>query len=195
MAYKKMNKEELVTENRRYVEAVAKQYLNQGLTLEQLIEEGNKGLVAAAERYDANKGYKFISYAVWLVRMSILQALAAVQRGEPIPEKYVPREFKGKDPNYELLEKLCNMKCIIKDKTLDDNMHYGTFQDLDEMVDSTEVRHRIRIASLGYGLDKLKDDPDPLVRVEVAKLGYYRSQFIQDPSPIVRKAVESWEEE
>ena len=49
MAYKKMNKEELFTENRRYVEAVAKQYLNQGLTLEQLIEEGNKGLVKAAD--------------------------------------------------------------------------------------------------------------------------------------------------
>ena len=193
MAYKKMNKEKLVTESRRYVEAVAKQYLNKGLTLEQLIKEGNKGLVAAAERYDANKGYKFISYAVWLVRMSILQALAAVQRGEPIPAKYVPREFKGKEHKYELLERVRKMKCIIKDKVLDDEMHYGTFQDLDEMVDSTEVRHRIRIASLGYGLDKLKDDPDPLVRVEVAKLGYYRSQFIQDPSPIVRKAVESHE--
>ena len=73
--------------------------------------------------------------------------------------------------------------------------YYGTFPDFDEMVDSIDVKHRIRIASLGYGLDKLKDDPDPLVRAEVAKLGYYRSQFIQDPSTIVRKAVESWEEE
>ena len=86
MAYKKMNKEELVTENRRYVEAVAKQYLNQGLTLEQLIEEGNKGLVKAADLYDESKGTSFIAYAVWWVRKSILQALAATQQGEPIPD-------------------------------------------------------------------------------------------------------------
>ena len=69
------NQSKLVAENRRYVETVAKQYLNQGLTLEQLIEEGNKGLVAAAEWYDASKGYAFISYAVWWVRQSMLQAL------------------------------------------------------------------------------------------------------------------------
>lgn len=69
------NQSKLVAENRRYVETVAKQYLNQGLTLEQLIEEGNKGLVAAAERYDASMGYAFISYAVWWVRQSMLQAL------------------------------------------------------------------------------------------------------------------------
>ena len=83
MAYKKMNKEELFTENRRYVEAVAKQYLNKGLTLEQLIEEGNKGLVKAADLYDESKGSSFIAYAVWWVRKSILQALAETQQDEP----------------------------------------------------------------------------------------------------------------
>ena len=76
------NQSKLVAENRQYVETVAKQYLNQGLTLEQLIEEGNKGLVAAAERYDASKGYAFISYAVWWVRQSILQALCGRERGD-----------------------------------------------------------------------------------------------------------------
>ena len=76
------NQSKLVAENRQYVETVAKQYLNQGLTLEQLIEEGNKGLVAAAERYDASKGYAFISYAVWWVRQSILQALCGRVRGD-----------------------------------------------------------------------------------------------------------------
>ena len=83
MAYKKMNKEELFTENRRYVEAVVKQYLNQGLTLEQLIEEGNKGLVKAADLYDENKGSSFMAYAVWWVRKGILQALAETQQSEP----------------------------------------------------------------------------------------------------------------
>ena len=78
---------ELIAENRRYVECVAKQYLNQGLTLEQLIEEGNKGLVAAAERYAPSKGYAFISYAVWWVRQSILQALVGHKRGDGILSK------------------------------------------------------------------------------------------------------------
>ena len=85
MAHKKLNKEELFTENRRYVEAVAKQYLNKGLTLEQLIEEGNKGLVKATDFYNESKGASFIAYAVWWVRKSILQALAATQQGEPNP--------------------------------------------------------------------------------------------------------------
>lgn len=78
---KKMNAEELITENRKYVEAVAKQYLNQGLTMEQLIDEGNNGLLKAAERYDERKGCKFISYAVWWIRQSILQALADKAEG------------------------------------------------------------------------------------------------------------------
>ena len=94
MMKNKTNPSKLVAENGRYVEAVAKQYLNRGLTLEQLIEEGNKGLVKAAERYDASKGYAFINYAVWWVRQSILQALAATQQGEPIPDEnaLTPRE-------------------------------------------------------------------------------------------------------
>ena len=95
--------------------------------------------------------------------------------------------------NAEKLERLRTLECVVMDRILDDDSLYGIFPDLDEMVDSVNVKDRIRIASLGYGLDKLKDDPDPLVRAEVAKLGYYRSQFIQDPSPIVRKAVESQE--
>ena len=86
------NKSELIAENKHYVELVAKQYLNQGLTLEQLIEEGNKGLIYAYEHYDASKGFAFMSYAVWFVRTSILQAIAAVERGQPIPETFTPRK-------------------------------------------------------------------------------------------------------
>ena len=85
MMNNKTNTEKLLTENRSVVEAVAKQYMDKGLTMEQLIEEGNKGLVKAAERYDASKGFKFLSYAVWWIRQSILQALAATEQGEPIP--------------------------------------------------------------------------------------------------------------
>ena len=85
MMNNKTNTEKLLTENRSVVEAVAKQYMDKGLTMEQLIEEGNNGLVKAAERYDASKGFKFLSYAVWWIRQSILQALAATEQGEPIP--------------------------------------------------------------------------------------------------------------
>lgn len=79
-------KKVLIEENRRYVEMVAKQYLNQGLTLEQLIEEGNKGLVKADEHFDPSKGHSFMKYAVWLVRMSILEALAATAQGESLDQ-------------------------------------------------------------------------------------------------------------
>lgn len=86
------NKSELIAENKHYVELVAKQYLNRGLTLEQLIEEGNKGLIYADQNYDASKGFAFMSYAVWFVRTSILQALSAVSHGQPIPETFTPRK-------------------------------------------------------------------------------------------------------
>lgn len=70
----------LVQSNLRFVVAVAKQYQNQGLPLSDLINEGNLGLIKAAERFDETKGFKFISYAVWWVRQAILQSLAEQSR-------------------------------------------------------------------------------------------------------------------
>ena len=61
---------------KRFVEAVAKEYQNQGLDMAKLIAEGNKGLLKAAEKFDETRGFRFISYAIWWVRQSILQALA-----------------------------------------------------------------------------------------------------------------------
>ena len=214
------NTSELIANNRQYVEAVAKQYLNRGLTMEQLIDEGNKGLLKAAERYDESKGYAFISYAVWWVRQSILQALAdkaegvegnqltereqfilqhtdeeaavhyeiTPQRVQQIRERALNKQMKKRE---ELLEHACKLKCIQKDKEVIGDMCYGSYPDLDRMVDSDNVKHRIRIASLGYGLDKLKDDADPEVRLAVAKTGHYLVHFKKDSSPLVRQIAKN----
>ncbi|MFZ4400767.1 MAG: sigma-70 family RNA polymerase sigma factor [Bacteroidales bacterium] len=98
--------EKLTKANLRFVVSVAKQYQNQGLSLPDLINEGNLGLIKAAKRFDETRGFKFISYAVWWIRQSILQALAEQSRIVRLPLNQVGSLNKIKKESSRLEQRL-----------------------------------------------------------------------------------------
>jgi len=98
--------EKLVRANLRFVVSVAKQYQNQGLSLPDLINDGNLGLIKAAQRFDETRGFKFISYAVWWIRQSILLSLAETSKIVRLPLNQVNSLKKIKKVNSELEQKL-----------------------------------------------------------------------------------------
>jgi len=120
--------EKLTRANLRFVVSVAKQYQNQGLTLPDLINEGNLGLIKAAQRFDETRGFKFISYAVWWIRQSILQALAEQSRIVRLPLNQVGslnkinKAFSRLEQEFERppsAEELSNVLDIPEDKIAD----------------------------------------------------------------------------
>lgn len=146
--------EELTQANLRFVVSVAKQYQNQGLQLSDLINEGNLGLIKAAKRFDETKGFKFISYAVWWIRQSILQSLVEQSRMIRLPLNKVDA--------YQKLNKVLV-------KFLQENQRQPTARELADLTDLSikDVRELLQIQNRHVSIDApMEEDDDSKAMVD-----------------------------
>lgn len=140
----------LVNANLRFVITVAKRYLNQGLSFSDLINEGNIGLIKAAKRFDESRGFKFISYAVWWVRQSILQALLDHSRLVRLPQNQTA-----------LLIKINRMRLQLQGEGIESPRSDQIAEALDISVE--EVRRVLELGGVEVGLDECGTGDRPLV--------------------------------
>ena len=163
--------EKLTKANLRFVVSVAKQYQNQGLSLPDLINEGNLGLIKAAQRFDETRGFKFISYAVWWIRQSILQALAEQSRIVRLP-----------------LNKIGSINKINKAYALLEQEHERapSAEEISEVLDMSEgdVKASMKNSGRHVSMDA------PLVEGEDSNL-YDVLNIGESPSPDVQLMIES----
>src|SRR3954468_15799589 len=127
--------EKLTTANLRFVVSVAKQYQNQGLSLPDLINEGNVGLIKAARRFDETRGFKFISYAVWWIRQGIIQAISEQSRVIRLPLNKIGAINKIKKAQGVLEQKL---------------ERPATSSELEEMLEISEQEIRLTMAASSW---------------------------------------------
>ncbi|MCB0402100.1 MAG: sigma-70 family RNA polymerase sigma factor [Flavobacteriales bacterium] len=157
--------EKLTKANLRFVVSVAKQYQNQGLTLPDLINEGNIGLIKAAQRFDETRGFKFISYAVWWIRQSIMQAIAEQARIVRLP-----------------LNKIGNITKINRTFAELEQLHERepSVEEVAELLEitSSEVKDSLKISGKHVSVDApLSDDEESSTMIDLMS----DTESVQDP--------------
>ena len=166
-------RDEMVQANLRFVVDVAKKYQNRGLSLSDLISAGNLGLLTAAERFDGTKGYKFISYAVWWIRQSILQSIAEHARTVRLPLNKVSLlkdiskasrklgQGRESDPHIEEIAKELDVSA---DEVLETMLSARTVRSLDEAFEEDDERNLLNTLA-----DSNQETPDADVLRESAR--------------------------
>lgn len=144
--------DELTTANLRFVVSVAKQYQNQGMTLSDLINEGNLGLIKAGKRFDETKGFKFISYAVWWIRQSIMQALVEQSRMVRLPLNKVDA--------YQKVNRALT-------RFLQQNQREPNLRELSELtgMKTKEIKEALKLSNRHVSIDAPREDDENMAMV------------------------------